>query len=114
MTYALPIFFIALMAKLWVDIRLWKRGKGNDHVLGPALIVALIGFCTILAGWESLPLWLFAWWALFDTLWGLIVLGKPFYVGTTARLDILQRKYPWIQVAKYVGLILSIILYVTI
>lgn len=111
---SLVLFILAITAKLCIDIARHWDDKVTFHGQGALIAsIAIVG-CSWMAGWSSLPMFLFGWWAIFDTAWGWIVLKKPFYVGTTAKLDILQRKYPWVQVAKYVGFILSIILYVTI
>lgn len=61
-----------------------------------------LGVCSWLGGWRSIAMWFFVFWMLMDSLWGLFTGYGFLYLGTTAKLDILQRDYPVIQIAKYV------------
>lgn len=108
---SIGIFVATLTIKLIVDLSLWKSGGENNHVIGPILVVVVLGVCSWLSGWRSIPMWLFCFWALFDSLWGLFSGNGLLYIGTTAKLDILQQKHKWLQVAKYLLAAGSIVFY---
>lgn len=112
MTIALLIWLAAFVAKLWRDVWLYRNGKRNRHTIGPALVVVAIAAATYFGGWITLPLWGFGWWALFDPAYALSIGKHPSFLGTTAKLDRLQRKYPFLVYLKYALFIASIIFYV--
>lgn len=104
---SLILFTIVLAGKLIVDLHLYFLGGVNNHLIGPAVVAVCIGVCSWLGGWRSIPMWLFCYWALFDSLYGVFIHQGAFYVGTTAKLDILQRQYPVLLWLKYIGAIAS-------
>lgn len=112
MIWAITIFAITIIIKLAIDLKRWQSGNVNKHSLGPGIVAGVLITCSYICGWWSVPMWFFGYWALFDTLWGVLAIRDPFYVGETAWLDKLQRKYRVLQVLKYVLAIGSIILYV--
>lgn len=102
---AIVIFFATLVIKLAVDYRLWLKGKPNQHSLGPIIVFACLVICTWLAGWRSAGMFLFGWWAGFDSFIALLMGQKFYYVGNTARLDKWQRINPALLWLKYAGAI---------
>lgn len=109
---ALIIFFATLVIKLAVDYRLWLRGKTNRHLLGPIIVLTCLVVCSVLAGWLSTPMWFFGWWAIFDSLYALLIGQKWYYTGSTSKLDKWQATSPALKWLKYVMVPVSIILYV--
>lgn len=112
MIYALVVFTLTMAIKLAIDLKRYQSGKPNRHILGPAIVFTALIACSWLSGWIWVLGWFFTWNAVFDTLWGTLALREPFYIGTTAWLDRLQRKYRVLQVLKYLLAITSIVLYV--
>lgn len=109
---ALILFVVTIAGKLLIDLLLYFNGGENNHLVGPAIVIVSIGVSSWLAGWRSIPMWLFGYWAVFDSLYGLFIGHGLLYIGTTAMLDVLQRDHPWIQVTKYVLAVASTIFYV--
>lgn len=109
---ALILFILTIAGKLWFDLHLYFAGGTNNHILGPAIVVVSLAVCSWLAGWYSIPMWLFVYWAVFDSLYGLFIGHGLLYIGTTAKLDILQHKYGFLQALKYLLAVASIIFYV--
>jgi hypothetical protein len=109
---AIILFVVTLVGKLVVDLNLYFNNAVNYHIFGPAVVLIVLAACSVLSGWRSIPVWLFVWWSVFDSLYGLFIHQVFFYVGTTARLDILQRTYPWIIWLKYIGAVASVIYYI--
>lgn len=101
MIWALLIFVATLIAKLAVDVRLYLRGGVNKHRVGPAIVLVALVACSWLAGWTSTGMWFFGWWILFDGLYNKLIGQDWFFVGETAKLDKLQRKYPFLVILKY-------------
>lgn len=99
---AIILFILAMAGKLIIDLHLYYSGGVNNHTLGAVIVFACLGVCSWLSGWRSILMWFFLFWALFDSLWGLFTGNGLLYIGTTAKLDMLQRNYPIIQVSKYV------------
>lgn len=113
MMLAAFILFFAMMAlKVGADVKLYQLRKVNKHVLGPALVLLGLIACSILAGWVSTPMWFFCWWVLFDGVYNLFIGQRWTFIGTTAKLDILQRKHPVLVWVKYLGAVLSVILFI--
>lgn len=112
MIYAIAIFILTLVIKLIVDVRLYNQGKTNHHSWGPGIVAGCLATSCYIAGWHSIPMWLFSYWALFDTLYAILIKQKWYFIGTTAKLDILQHRYPVFRVLKYLLFIASIIYYV--
>lgn len=108
---AIALFILTIVLKLIVDLHLYHSGGTNNHIIGPIIVLASIGVSTYLAGWRSIFMWLFVFWAAFDSSWGLLTGNGFFYVGTTAKLDILQRSYPFVLWLKYLGAIGSTFFY---
>lgn len=53
-------------------------------------------------------------WGLFDVLFGWVKHGKPLYLGTRSRLDLLQRRYPWLVGVKFMVGVGALIIYILI
>lgn len=99
------LFAILIALKLLIDLNLFFSGKINNHLIGPIIVCVVIAVCSFLSGWRSIAMWLFAFWAIFDSLYGVFIHQGIFYVGTTAKLDILQRKFEILLWLKYIGAI---------
>lgn len=112
MIIALVIFLLVLIGKLIFDLHLYFSDKPNKHFIGPIIVVIALAICSWLAGWLSIQMWFLNWWMLFDGFYGLFIGHGFFYVGTTAKLDILQRKYQLLFWFKYIAAPVSIILYI--
>lgn len=113
MIWAVVLFVVTLALKLAFDIKLYFSGKKNRHQLGPALVLVSLVTCSYFGGWHSTPFWFFAFWNLFDVLYAFLIGQAWNYVGTTAFLDRMQRKYLAVRILKLAGLAISIILLIT-
>lgn len=128
--YPIILVFLVLAGKLIYDYLLrWKKGKPINHpkeagIVGGLLTVAALIFWleipskyyqlitkeTALRAWISFVLcWLmvgFSFWTLFDGLFNIIRRYHWNFTGSVdpddAKLDILQRKYKWLWVAKII------------
>jgi hypothetical protein len=109
---ALCLFAAVLIARLIYDVHLYMSGKPNTHFTGPVITVAVLIACTVLAGWLSGPMWFLSFWAIFDPAYNLLIGQKAGFIGTTAGLDQLQHKYPFLVWVKYCGAVVSIILFI--
>lgn len=105
------LFAVTIAGKLLFDLHLYYNGGVNNHLVGPAIVLICLSICTWLAGWRSSFMWLFCYWSIFDSLYGLFIHQGLLYIGTTAKLDILQHKYHIIQILKYLFALISIIFY---
>lgn len=108
---AIIIFILTIAGKLIIDLHLYYSGGVNNHIIGPAIVLISLGVCSWISGWRSIPMWLFTYWALFDSMYGIFIHQGFFYIGTTAKLDILQRHYLIILWMKYILSIASIVYY---
>ena len=115
------ILILTLVAKLLFDSYLHFSKKTIKHKGEAAIVVVLLaigaclqahGILKISAG-VFLLCYLFIFWAVFDTLFGLIIARDPFYLGTTSALDRLQKKYTVLLILKYLLAVLSIALLIT-
>src|SRR5690349_2991355 len=109
---SIPWGIVILTVTLFIDLYTDTRPDVSvNHLRGWWL--RWIGFipALILMGPWSAGL-AFTYWSLFDPGWALIKHLYFFYVGTTAKLDTLQRKYPLLHVAKYVLGAAAIIIYI--
>jgi hypothetical protein len=109
MILAVIVFVAAIVAKLVVDYNKWEKGEKVDHNKEAWYAAGVATVLTIIGGLESLPMWVFLGWTLFDILFALTMGQKWDYVGDTSQLDKLQRKYPFLKYAKYSLAILSVI-----
>lgn len=92
------------------DVRLYHSRKVNKHRLGAAIVLfALIGASWV-SGWLTTPFWFFGWWLIFDACYNILIGQKWNYIGETAWLDRMQRKYPAVTWFKYLGFIASIVI----
>lgn len=105
-------FLVCLTVKLVVDIKQFHSRKTINHGLEAVFVFVALAVLSLVAGWKSAGIWFFGWWCIFDLLWNVLVGNPPFYVGTTAALDKLQRKYPVLQYVRYVLFIGSIIFFI--
>lgn len=118
MILVIVIFFVTLIAKLAFDRHQHFSRKTINHdaegaIVGVLFVVASIiykGFT--LAALLNLAEMCFTFWALFDTGFGILIASDPLFLGTSAKLDRLQKKYPPLQVLKYLLAITSIILFI--
>lgn len=106
------IFGVTLIVKLNVDYWQYLKGKKINHSLEAVFVTILLVGASYFSGWWAIPMFFFGFTCLFDPAFALLMGQKPFYLGTTAKLDILQRKYPFLQWLKYILFIGSIILYI--
>jgi hypothetical protein len=98
------IFALLMAAKLLIDYRQWLNKKRIDHDIEAAVLAALLIAPAIFLPpfWLSYPM-LAAWaWVLIDMGMATLLTRNPFYIGTTSKLDRLQRKYPALRVFKYI------------
>ncbi len=107
----LIIYLLTLALDIITDYRLWAKHKSPNHTRGFLLRILPLGVALWLMGWWSLGL-LFTYWMLMDSIFGLLIARTPLYVGTTARLDRLQRVNPWIMVLKFVLGIAGAVVYI--
>jgi hypothetical protein len=108
------IFAVLMALKLAIDYRTHLSGKRIDHdkefgILTAGLIVLSLFMHPF---WLSLPMLGMLAWVIVDMGMGALLTRKPFYLGTTARLDRLQRRYPAIHVLKYILAIATTTLYI--
>lgn len=109
------LFALLMAAKLVIDYRQWLNKRRIDHDIEAAVLAALLIVPALMLypWWLSYPM-LAAWaWLIVDLGMGLLLTRDPFYIGTTAKLDRLQRKYPVIRVAKYLLPVILTIIYYT-
>lgn len=96
----LLIYLLTLTVDIITDYRIWLHKKTVNHKRGALLrLIGLVPAMWLL-WWEGVLL-LPAYWMLFDAVYGTLIARTPLYVGTTAWLDRLQRRYPWLMVAKF-------------
>lgn len=101
---ALSLFGACFAGRIIYDVFvLYFGGKTNKHTKGPLITAAVIIICSWLAGWFTGFMWAFAFMALFDPLYGISIGQGPGYLGTTAKLDRVQHRYPWLVWLKYIG-----------
>ncbi|MEP7375525.1 MAG: hypothetical protein ABI675_19425 [Chitinophagaceae bacterium] len=97
---------------LFTDIRLFYKKKKVNHTRGALLrLIGLIP-AVYFMGWLSIPMIGFWYMVLFNGIYNIFIGKRWEFVGVTARLDVIQRKHPWLKYVKYIGLILSTILYI--
>lgn len=116
MIWGVAIFFVTIIVDLWTDYRLWYKNihrskESVNHVVGGALRTAALVLSVIFLGWWSIPMVLFVYWALFDTVYGSLIGHKWPFIGTSSMLDILQRQYPILIFIKYAGAVGFTVLY---
>lgn len=111
MIYGIAIYALTIVVDLFTDVRLWYKDQKVNHFRGAALrLIGLIPACWLI-GWAVIPLALFLYWILFEGMYNVLIGQKWWYIGETAKIDKLQRKYPAIKILKYVLLIFSILFY---
>lgn len=109
---ALLLFIACLAGRLAYDTWLYQSRKVNNHVVGPAITLVVIVACCWLAGWLSIPMWFFGFAAIFDPSYAVLIGQKPGFLGTTAKLDRLQHRYPPLVWVKYIGAVVAILLFI--
>lgn len=105
-------FVVCMAIKLAVDLQQFHSRKTINHALEAVFVAIALAALSFLAGWKSAGIWFFGWWMVFDFMFNVLVGNPPFYVGETAWLDKLQRKYPVLQFARYVLFIGSVIFFI--
>ena len=111
MIYGLLLYCLTLTADIITDYRLWLHKKSPNHTRGFLLRIVPLGAALWLMGWWSVGL-VFTYWLTMDCIFGLLIARTPFYVGTTARLDRLQRANPWVMVLKFALGIAGVVVYI--
>lgn len=121
MTIALILWVLFIGFEVWWNLWLIRNQHAVDHaqqlfirvVVGAALWILTAIFADIEADqWLAQPLALaLSFWFLFDSLMGLALKRDVTFLGTTARLDRLQRKAPlivvwWFKLLLAVGSVL--------
>lgn len=97
-TWAVLIILVTLAVDLWTDYR--RRNGQVNHIRG--FWLRLIGFVpAVIVGGLYAPWLVFPYWAVFDGWMGLLLKQGWFYLGTTSRLDRVQRHYPVLVLIKY-------------
>lgn len=109
MTPAPIILLLTLAIDVYTDTRPSTKVK---HLRGILLRVPSFAVAAWLNPWSALLA--FTYWAAMDTAIGWIKHGKPLYLGTRAKLDILQHKYPWLVPVKFAVGVGSLITYILI
>lgn len=109
---AIIIFAVCLSVKVAIDLRTHYSGKQVNHKAGALVVCIALLTLSFWVGYKSAPMWFFGWWVIFDLCWNVFVGNPLLYVGETAYLDKLQRKYPVLQVARYLLFIGSIIFFI--
>lgn len=110
MITSLIIFFLTLAAKLTYDRHRYLSRKTIYHGREAIVVSIALIAASYFADWKTIPLWFFGFWVLFDGFFNLLI-GQPWgYLGETAKLDKLMRKYPLIIILKYFGLFASTII----
>jgi len=114
-TIAILIAAIVLTIDVLTDYKKWLRDrnivkpKGSvNHTLGLVLVVIGLIPSAWLSGYVVFPVIAFGYWHLKDGFLNLLMGESWFRLGTTADLDKAQRTHPYITIAKYVGLAISI------
>lgn len=111
MIIAWLIWLATLVIDLFTDVRRYYQRRAVDHTRGAVLrLFGLVPACA-LGGWAFIPVALFGYWILFNGLYNVFTGRRWFYVGGTANLDKLERRYPWIVWVKYLAFLTSIIIY---
>lgn len=111
MIYGILIFLATISADLITDVGRYYDKKKVNHTRGALLRLIGIVPAAYFMGWVSAPMLLFWYWVLFNGLYNVFI-GKEWeFVGTTAWIDRMIRKHPWINWVKYGGLVNATILY---
>jgi hypothetical protein len=108
----LGLLLLTITVDILTDYRRWLSKKPINHTRSNIIAAVPVIISFILMGWWSIGL-IFTYWAVKDAALGTLMTRSPLYVGTTAKLDTLQRANPWLMVAKFVlgigGLVIFII-----
>lgn len=103
------IILITLIVDAVTDLNRWDQGRIN-HGRGAAIrLLVLIGCLFI--DWHSICLWI-PYGIIFDICLNLGRKLRVLYVGETAWIDRLQRRYPFLIWLKYGAGVASIIIYI--
>lgn len=110
MTWTAVILTLLLAVDLVTDYRLYLQKKGPNHKRGALL--RLIGFIPAVwvGGWWAAGL-VFTYWFMFDDIW--MLLSRGYWVGKSAMLDKLQRRYPPLIAVKHILGITALVLFFT-
>jgi hypothetical protein len=99
--------------RLWLKYRNVIKPKGSvNHMVGAGLRIAGLIIAMWFLGWLSIPLILFSYWVFYDGLFNVATGQNFFRIGTTAWLDIQQRRYEIIIWFKYTGFGGFLLLYI--
>ena len=110
MIWGLVIFLVTLVAKLNYDLWQYHSRKTINHAREAAVVFILLTVASWLSGWISAPMWFLGFWILFNGIFNILIGQKWGYLGSTAKLDILETKYKWITAVKYALFIASVII----
>lgn len=106
------IFGVTLVAKLNFDYWQYLNKNKIHHAVEATAVTALLVWASYYSGWIAVPMFFFSFWVFFDGMFNVATGQKWGRIGETAKLDILQRRYQWIVWAKYIGAVLSILLFI--
>ncbi len=109
MIAAIIIFFVVFWVDVITDLHQWGH---INHTRG-AIYRSIALLPAFFLCWPSLFL-LPTYGAAFDMFIGVYKGLGFFYVGETSKLDILQRKYPWLQWAKNILALAGIFLFIVL
>lgn len=120
LTSSIIIVIATLLGKLAYDRHKHFSREKINHTVEGAIVFVLLVTASLIAGrftdWLTIALalimYLFIFWALFDLGFGTLIAKDPLFLGTSAKLDRLQHKYPWVVWAKFIGVPVSIILFI--
>ena len=111
MIWGILIFIAVLVIDLWTDVDRYFDGRKVNHTRGAIFRVIGLAPAVYFMGWLSAPMLFFLYIILFNGLYNTFIGQKWEYVGDTAKMDRLQRKYPILKTIKYIAFIASAILY---
>lgn len=101
------IILLTLAIDLYTDTRPTTKVK---HLRGALLRVPSFALAAWLNPWSLLLA--VTYWAAFDLLFGYIKHRNIWYLGTRAKLDKMQRRYPWLVPVKFVVGVGAVVLYI--
>jgi hypothetical protein len=110
MIWGILIWIATIMIDLVTDHRLRLKKRPVNHARGALLRLVGLVPATILIPFEAIGIVWFGYWVAFEGLNNLMNGQKWGYVGETAWIDKMTRKYPVIKWLKYIGLAASIVI----
>ena len=101
--------------RLWLKYRNQVKPEGSvKHTYGALIRMAGLAAPIVLTfPWLASAI-IFGYWIFFDGIFNLLTGENWFRIGTTSTIDKFQLKYPWARWIKYIGFILSVLLFFVI